>query len=67
MSLLIGQRLVVLVEELYHGCVISLNILELRVSHGNVNGVVSGVVGVCLNHTLETAELIKLLVVTELV
>lgn len=67
LSLLIRQRFVIIIKELYHCCVISLNILELRVSHGNINGVICGIVGICLNHTLKAAKLIKLFVITKLV
>jgi hypothetical protein len=67
LSLLVGDLLVVIIKELYHCCIISFNVLELGVSHGNVDGVVGSVVSISLNHSFKATELVELLVVTELV
>lgn len=55
------------VQKLYHCSVVSFNVLELRVSHSNVDRIVGCVVGVRLYHSLKTPKFLKFLVVFEIV
>jgi len=66
LCLLISQILLFfVVQKLNHGCVISFNVLELRVSHGDIDGIISSIISISFNHSFETSQLFKFLVIFE--